>query len=178
MFLSDNFDAYKQAIIANFALSLGRFITNSGKYIYKEYKLPSNLNYALVEKERNIVGKIISTKPKIIFGSKKNIHNILEGFFKDQKVNVSFIERLNLTKRQHNARLARKSISYSKEINALKYQETISRTYYNFCLEHSTLKVPLRKNEQGKYRWLKRTPAMAENITDHIWSFQELLFFV
>lgn len=139
--------------------------------------MPINLCYAIVVKERNSLGKIISTKAKPVFGSMQKINEMLQTFFKNQKVNVSFIERVNLTDRTLNSRLTRKTITYSKEIEPLKDQMIISAAYYNYCLPHSALKQCLRKNTYGKYSWQERTPAMAENLTSRALSFEELLLF-
>lgn len=176
LFLSDNFGAYKSALIESFSLSFKKY-KQRDSFRYFDYKIPKNINYAVVEKTRNSQGKIIMTKPKYVFGTKKKITAMLQSYFKDQKVNVSFIERLNLTNRQHNAKIERKTIAYAKDINSLKDQMILSRTYYNFCREHSSLKTPKRKDDRNRFRWQHRTPAMAENITDHVWSFEELLFF-
>lgn len=178
LFLSDNLDCYKNAIAMEYAISKEIFKKDTGRYVIKNILMPENVHYSIVVKERNILGKIIKTKPKLIFGSRDKVQEILHSYFKGQKVNISFIERINLTKRQLNSRLARKSISYSKNLEALRYQDILSRTYYNFCLPHSALKIPLRKDWRGRFQWLKRTPAMAENITDHVWGFDELLFFI
>ncbi|AGF97400.1 hypothetical protein MmTuc01_2068 [Methanosarcina mazei Tuc01] len=39
---------------------------------------------------------------------------------------------------------------------------------------HKSLRL---KIESGNRKWFQRTPAMAEGITDHIWSLKELLTF-
>jgi ATP-dependent protease ClpP protease subunit len=45
---------------------------------------------------------------------------------------------------------------------------------YNFVKTHKSLRV---KTNRGRKKWMKRTPAMAEGLTDHIWSLRELLTF-
>jgi len=49
-------------------------------------------------------------------------------------------------------------------------------TVYNFCTYHDSLRVELRL-PYGRRRWLKRTPAIAAGITDHLWSLEELLHY-
>jgi len=176
LFLSDNLNTYKKALVSLFGYQLKKY-KHRDSYQFAKYKIPQNINYAVVEKTRNSRGNIIMTKPRIVFGTKKKAMKILKSYFKNQKVNISFIERYNLTNRQHNAKIGRKTISYAKDINSLKYQMILARTYYNFCLPHDSLKISVGKYFPGKKYWLKRTPAMAENITEHIWSFEELIFF-
>lgn len=177
LLLSDNFDAYKPAIISVMAKYRSKPYKNRNSFYFKSYTMPDNLYYAVVVKERNSLGKIIRTRPRAIFGSMKDINAMLRTFFKKQKVNVSFIERLNLTDRMLNSRLVRKTITYSKEIEPLRYQLTLSTTYYNFCLPNAALKIPARRDALGRYRWIYRTPAMAEGLTSSIFSFNDLLLF-
>jgi len=177
LLLSDNLDAYKSAIISVLAKNTGKIRKNRNTFSFLNYTLPKNLYYAIVIKERNSQGKIIRTKPKAVFGSMKNINAMLHSFFKKQKVNVSFIERVNLTGRMLNARLTRKTIAYSKKLEALNCQLILSIAYYNFCLPNSALKLPLRKDASARFCWLHRSPAMAEGLTGKLLSFPELLSF-
>ncbi len=52
------------------------------------------------------------------------------------------------------------------------------QTWYNFIKPHDSLKLRI---DSGNRKWLQRTPAMAEgitdHITDHIWSLKELITF-
>ncbi|WP_370574760.1 hypothetical protein [Methanomethylovorans sp.] len=45
---------------------------------------------------------------------------------------------------------------------------------YSFVKAHDSLKVKVSSENR---KWLQRTPAMAEKITDHIWTLKELLNF-
>jgi len=48
-------------------------------------------------------------------------------------------------------------------------QSWLSVSYYNFCWDHRSLRI---KDESGSYQ--HRSPAMAAEITDHIWFMEEL----
>jgi len=48
------------------------------------------------------------------------------------------------------------------------------QTWYNFIKPHDSLKL---KVPQGKRKWLRRTLAMAEGLTDHIWTIEEVMNF-
>ena len=47
-------------------------------------------------------------------------------------------------------------------------------TVYNFCTYHGSLRIPVYL-PRGRRRWLRRTPAIAADITDHLWTVEELL---
>ena len=73
----------------------------------KPYKIPrTDLRYAQVIKERK-VGKLIRVHKQIIFGNEEDILS--------SNITTSHIERQNLTFRQENERLARKTIVFSKK---------------------------------------------------------------
>ena len=84
-------------------------------------------------------------------------------------INISYVERCNLTMRQRNHRVERKSQGFSKLPAFHKAQMRISIAYYNFCLHHSSL-----KRYEGT-KPLHFTPAMEAGITDHPWTMLELL---
>lgn len=81
------------------------------------------------------------------------------------RINTAFVERLNLTQRQSSAKLRRKTLCYAKRENRLENYMHIFQAYYNFVRPHMSLK------ENG----VRRTPAMAAHLTDHVWTWNELL---
>lgn len=76
------------------------------------------------------------------------------------KICTSHIERSNLTIRMSTRRMTRLTNAFSKKWLNHWCALAIHFAFYNFCRNHSTL---------------KRTPAMAANLTDHVWTLQELL---
>ena len=59
---------------------------------------------------------------------------------------------------------------------------TLYQVYYNFCLPHASLRLPLPQPESthgsgSAQRWQPRTPAMAAGLTDHVWTLREVLLF-
>jgi len=92
------------------------------------------------------------------------------------KLNTAFIERLNATFRSRLAVLVRRSralIRHPQTLGSLMY---LMGCVYNFCTEHKSLRLKLWVGSHG-YRWVRRTPALAAGLTDHIWSVKELLLF-
>lgn len=86
---------------------------------------------------------------------------------------TAYIERNNLTSRRFNGRQVRKTLAFSKELAAYRAAATWEDSYYNLFRPHKSLR--LRNSGLSPTKWLPRTPAMAANLTDHIWTVKELL---
>ena len=72
--------------------------------------------------------------------------------------------------------------THAKTELGLNLKLNLTRSYYNFCLPHRSLRAPLAESiptrENGSFKkWQQRTPAMAAGVTEHIWSMKELLMF-
>jgi IS1 family transposase len=98
------------------------------------------------------------------------------------QINTAFIERVNLTIRQHVAAVGRRVMTLCKGEEGLHQQLVLYHVYYNFCLPHASLRLPLPQsapthgNGSAK-RWQPHTPAMAAGLTDHVWTLREVLLF-
>ena len=75
-------------------------------------------------------------------------------------VSTSFVERQNLTMRMSMRRFTRLTNGFSKKLENHGHAVALYFMHYNFCRVHKTLRV---------------TPAMEAGITDHVWSFDELV---
>ena len=96
------------------------------------------------------------------------------------QINTAFIERLNLTIRQHVAAVGRRVTTLCKGEDGIQQQLALYHVYYNFCLPHASLRQPLLQPEPthgtgSAKRWQPRTPAMAAGLTDHVWTLREVL---
>lgn len=154
---SDGYDGYKEAILSIY-----------GEVSNDTTVAPENLYYTQINKkiEKN---RCVSVDKKIIFGDEESINKCLNKSFVSCKINTAFIERSNLTMRQHNKRVERKSQGFSKEKYFFEKQMSLSIAYYNFCLPHSGLKFYLGD------RTIYNTPAIEAGLTDHVWKMEELL---
>lgn len=132
-----------------------------------------DLKYAIVNKYRR-KGKVVRITTKVIFGNEEEVKKALEQSPVSNSINTAFAERNNLTLRNSNKRLARKTNGFSKDKEYLQYQLDLFFGHYHFVRPHGGLRI---KKLEGKRRWIQRTPLMAAGITDHIWSFVELLSF-
>ena len=138
-----------------------------------------DLLYAQVVKVREN-GRVTEVKTKVIFGKPEAIAEQLANSSASTAINTSFVERDNLTQRQSNRRLTRKTNGFSKEIVWFEKQLWLSMAYYHFVLPHHSLRQPLEMPEPTRgsgtpKQWKPVTPAMAAGITDHVWTTHELL---
>jgi|RhiMetdeSRZDD1v2_1073273.scaffolds.fasta_scaffold606870_1 IS1 family transposase/transposase-like protein len=95
-------------------------------------------------------------------------------------ISTSLIERLNLTLRHALAPLVRKSWSFCKDRSQMRRRVVFFQAFYNFARPHMSLRVPLP--DQALHatgliqpKWHHRTPGMAAGLTNHVWTFRELL---
>jgi hypothetical protein len=86
--------------------------------------------------------------------------------------NTAYVERTNLTSRQMNGRMVRKTLSFSKEQEMLKASCALEDSIYNLTRPVKSLRVEVNNDER---RWEPRSPAMAAGITDHIWTIGEIM---
>jgi len=115
-------------------------------------------------------GKLISVKTKFVYGDPKVVKALMGE-------HTAYVERTNLTSRQMNGRLVRKTLSFSKELRLLKAASALEDALYNFTRPVRTLRVEIA-NPSKRARWQQRTPAMAAGLADHIWTVKELLHLV
>jgi hypothetical protein len=150
-----------------------------GRYPHRRRVPPPELLYAQVVKQRER-GEVIAVTRKVVFGTVEAIEARLAALPTSTTVNTSFVERENLTLRQQNRRLTRKTNGFSKELPWLEKQLWLSLAYYHLVLPHESLRQPLEEPEPTRgsgsmRRWRPVTPAMAAGLTDHVWSTTELL---
>ena len=78
-----------------------------------------------------------------------------------------------LTLRNGISRLVRKTLSFSKSTDMFDNYLDMYQCYNNLTRVNSALTIETKKGEKN----IERTPCMAEGITDHIWSWNELLWY-
>ena len=137
------------------------------------------LQYAQVVKRR-VSGHVVEVSHKVVYGSLKAVKRVMSQTGVGRITNMAFIERLNLNIRHHVAALGRKVMSLAKTQAGLEAQLNLCQVYRNFCLPHSSLRLPLPKPQPTRgggspKKWQQRTPAMAAGVADHIWRMEEVL---
>jgi hypothetical protein len=76
-------------------------------------------------------------------------------------ISTSHVERMNLSVRLFQRRFTRLTSGFSKKLENLKYSVALFIAHFNFCRVHSAH---------------KQTPAMAAELTNHVWTIEELFF--
>jgi IS1 family transposase len=150
-----------------------------GRFPHRRRVPSPDLLYAQVVKQRER-GDVVAVTRKVVFGAADAIAARLATLPTSTTVNTSFVERENLTLRQHNRRLTRKTNGFSKELSWLEKQLWLSLAYYHLVLPHDSLRQPLEVPEPTRgngspRQWRPMTPAMAAGMTDHVWTTTELL---
>jgi hypothetical protein len=79
----------------------------------------------------------------------------------NDQICTSHIERFNLTIRMTLRQFTRLTNAHSKSLKHHTAMQALFVAWYNFARKHETLK--------GK------TPAMANKLTDHVWTIRELI---
>jgi len=74
-------------------------------------------------------------------------------------ISTSYVERQNLTMRMGMRRFTRLTNAFSKKVENLSRAVSLHFMYYNFARIHRTLRV---------------TPAMEAEISDHVWTLEEI----
>jgi hypothetical protein len=122
--------------------------------------------YLQMVKQRDEHGRFQGTKLRVIFGAKAEVLELLGE-------STAYIERSHLTSRLFNGRQVRKTLAFSKEIEAYRAAAAWEDSYYNLIRPHKSLRLPVPSGSPRK--WSPRTPAMAARLTNHIWTVKELL---
>ncbi len=180
LFLTDGFREYITALL-----------THYGQWVQPERRqatgpapkprwmpLPQLLYAQVVKTVRR--RRLVHVKHRVVFGTLEAINQVLAAC--GWQINTAFIERLNLSIRQHVAAVGRRVTTLCKGEDGLHQQLALYHMYYNFCLPHASLRVPLPQplptNGTGSAKqWRPQTPAMAAGLTDHVWTLREVLLF-
>jgi IS1 family transposase len=85
---------------------------------------------------------------------------IVAGDPNPKHISTSYVERQNLTMRMHMRRFTRLTNGFSKKVENHAHAVAIHYMHYNFAKVHKTLRV---------------TPAMEAGVSDHVWSFEEIV---
>jgi len=162
LFVTDGLKLYTNALRKQYG-KLQHFPPTGKRGRPRSPKLIVNelLNYAQVIKMRE-GGKLKKVVKRIIFGDGVD----------SKKISTSYIERQNLTFRQDNNRISRKTIGFSKKDVELDHQMTLYFANFNYCRKHRSLKY---KDDEGITRL--NCPAKQAGLIDHVWSLHELLTF-
>ena len=124
--------------------------------------------------------RLVRVRHHVVFGTFEAVQQVLAAC--GWQINTAFIERVNLSIRQHVAAVGRRVTTRCKGADGMQQQLILYHVYYNFCLPHASIRLPLPQPELtngggSTKQWRPCTPAMAAGLTDHVWTLREVLLF-
>jgi len=180
LFLTDGYKHYMTALLAHFGfwVQLPRKRAQGPAPKPRWMPLPQLLYAQVVKTVRR--RRLVEVKHRVVFGEKAAVEQVLAAC--GWQINTAFVERINLTLRQHVAAVGRHVTTLCKGEDGLHQQLALYHVYHNFCLPHTSLRQPLPQPEPthgtgSAKRWQPRTPAMAAGLTEHVWTLREVLLF-
>ena len=172
-FFSDGFSCYLAALVAVYHQITEFAHTGKRGRPRKPVVAPHpDLVYAQIVKQK-IHGRLHTLTQRVRCGTTRLAQLGLA-------ISTSLIERLNLTLRHTLAPLVRKSGSFCKDREQMRRRVVFFQAFYNFARPHQSLRVELSARAPVRSglihpKWRQRTPGMAAGLTDHVWTFRELL---
>jgi len=112
--------------------------------------------------------RVVEITRQMAHGLLEQAEHLLQRSRGGTMLNTAFIERLNATFRERLASLTRKNRHAASRLHTLYTGMYLIGCTYNFCVLHQELS---KEKHWGK----ACTPALACGLTDHVWSFSELL---
>jgi IS1 family transposase len=178
LFLTDGFREYLTALLTHY----GHWVhpphcQATGPAPKPRWMPRPGLLYAQVVKTMRR-RRLVAVKHRVVFGTLEAVNQLLAPL--GWQINTSFVERLNLTIRQHVAAIGRRVPTLCKGEDGLRQQLALYHVYYNFVLPHASLRQALPQPEPtngtgSAKQWRPQTPAMAVGVTDHVWTLREVL---
>jgi hypothetical protein len=108
--------------------------------------------------------RLVRVHHRVVFGTLEAVNQMLAPL--GWQINTAFVERINLSIRQHVAAVGRRVTLLRKGEDGVRQQLVLYQTYHNFSLPHASLRLPLPQsaptygNGSAKW-WQPQTPAMA-----------------
>ena len=158
---SDGNDSYPEAMLDTW----GKLPDYSGRGRPPIRKQPQPGWKCLQVTKHRSGGRLIGITYRVVYGDSEKVCDLLG-------INTAFVERTNLTSRQMNGRMVRKTLSFSKETEMLKASCAWEDWVYNLTRPVKSLRVEVN---DGQRRWQPRSAAMAAGLADHVWTIEELL---
>jgi IS1 family transposase len=170
---SDGFTGYRAAWIAAFHVVITVARTGKrGRPRQPRWAPQPALVYGQLVKQKK-QGKLWTRSTRVVLGAERLTSLGLT-------ISPALVERVHLTLRQALAPLPRKTASFCKDRERLRQRVVFFQAFYNVARAPMRLRQPLplpagTRRGAIRPRWRARPPAMAAGLTDHVWTFRELL---
>lgn len=180
--VSDGDLSIPPAMLSVFGKPVEEPVHRGPKWTYPRLRPDDDILFARAIKQRDASGRLVNIQEEVTWGDPEEAWQRIDPDGQGRHISTFCVERDNLTSRLHNSRLVRKTLRFSKQKKMLEASVAFEDAYYNLCLPHDTLKRPLPQpvptNGNGSpKKWAPQTPMMAENLTFHVWTMEELLSF-
>lgn len=177
LFLSDAW-FYEEALYSTYCHYQAKPYCGRGRPPLPIRIVDKNLKYAQVYKKRDAKGKLKSITTRIIKGNKDDILAIIQKTGRSKTINTSFVESRNGKYRKDDARLNRKTMCHSKKAKYHDAHADLLTTIFNYCRQNEALKELFNPDApKFKIKYRRKSPAMAEGLTDKILTVKELFCF-
>src|SRR5713101_4742393 len=180
LFLTDGFREYMTALLTHYGswVQPPRRQDKGPAPKPRWMPLPQLLYAQVIKKVRR--RRLVRVCHRVVFGTLEAVEQVLAAC--GWQINTAFIERVNLSIRQHVAAVGRRVATLCKGEDGLRQQLALYHVYHNFCLPHAgvrqALPLPEPTNGTGSAKlWRPCTPAMAAGLTDQVWTLREVLLF-
>jgi IS1 family transposase len=139
-----------------------RFQVRTGKRGRQPWAVPAALTLTQTVKHRDTHGHLQDVEIRMTLGASV------------EPAGTVHVERLNGALRDRLAALTRKTHAFAKRDDTWDALVGLQLFDHNFHRPHQALRLPPL---QGSRRYQRRSPAMVVGLTDHLWSFSDLLTF-
>jgi IS1 family transposase len=140
LFLTDGFKEYTTALLTHF----GHWVQPERRQATgpapkpRWMPLPQLLYAQIIKTVRR--RRLIRVRHRVVFGTLEAVQQVLAAC--GWQINTAFVERLNLSLRQHVAAIGRRVSTLCKSEDGLGRQLALYHVYYNFVLPHASLRIP------------------------------------
>jgi hypothetical protein len=179
VFVSDDWDPFALALLEIYGIEETPAYKGIGRKPNPMLVPPPDLWYAQIIKNHEN-DKVVGVRQRVVYGDPREVLELLcpnsEGH-----VHTAYVERMNLTFRNHLARFIRETMNFSKDMKIHSGVVDFFQAWYNFVKPHDSLKIEMNLDmeeigfKRNTKKWIFQTPAMFELMTDHIWTMKELM---
>jgi IS1 family transposase len=141
LFLTDGFREYLTALLTPY----GQWVQPARQRAHgpapkpRWMPLPQLLYAQVIKTVRR--RRLVRVSHRVVFGTLEAVQQVLAAC--GWQINTAFIERVNLSIRQHVAAVGRRVTTLCKGEDGMQQQLILYHVYYNFCLPHASLRQPL-----------------------------------
>ena len=179
IFVSDDWDPFAQALLEVYGISEIPPYKGIGRKPNPVLVPPPDLKYAQIIKNKEN-DEVVSLFQRVVYGNPKEVLELLCPNSKGH-IHTAYVERMNLTFRNHLARFIRETMNFSRDRQYHSDAVDFFQAWYNFVKPHDSLKIEINLDmeevgfRRNPKKWIFQTPAMVELMTDHIWDMEELM---